>query len=76
MDSNPYNVTFLAGDESVKFTVSIDGASEGNETLNFDLIINPSSLPYNIKVGNPGQARVTMKDNQCKYSLAMYHVIL
>ena len=66
VNSNSYNVTFLAGDTFAQFNVSIYGASEGHETLGFDLIINSFSLPYNIDVGNPSQATVTMEDSQCK----------
>ena len=64
MDSNSYNVTFLAGDTSAQFNVSIYDASEPNGTFRFDIIINSSSLPYNIDVGNPGQTTVT----QCKHN--------
>ena len=66
MDSSMYNVTFLPGQKLAQFDVSIDDATGGNETLNFDLIINASSLPYNTYVGNPDQATVTMA-SQCKY---------
>ena len=52
---------------SVPFNVSIndDDISEGNE--NFMLTVNPSSLPSGIINGNPGQATVTIVDNDCKF---------
>ena len=37
---------------------------EGNE--NFMLTINPSLLPTGVTVGNPGQATVTIVDDDCK----------
>ena len=74
VDSNPYNVTFLAGDTSAQFNVSIYGAEEANGTFKFDLIINSSSLPYNIDVGNPGQATVTI-GSQCKHNHTLYIIL-
>ena len=63
--SGPYSVTFPAGAMSVPFSVSIndDNILEDNE--NFILTINPS-LPTGVMVGNPGQATVTIVDNDCK----------
>ena len=66
-NSEPFNVTFPAGDSCVQFDVPIkDSMSEDNETNNFTLIINPSSLPSNIIVSDPSQATVIIRDN-CKY---------
>ena len=50
----------------VPFNISItdDMILEGNET--FMLTIDPSSLPSDISVGDPGEATVTIVDNDCK----------
>ena len=63
--SGPYSVTFPAGVMSVPLSISIndDNILEDNE--NFTLTIN-SSLPTGVMVGNPGQATVTIVDNDGK----------
>ena len=63
--SGPYSVTFPAGVMSVPFIIpiNIDNIFEKNE--NFTLTIN-SSLPTGVMVGNPGQATVTIVDNDGK----------
>ena len=63
--SGPYSVTFPAGVMSVPFIIpiNIDNIFEKNE--NFTLTIN-SSLPTGVMIGNPGQATVTIVDNDCK----------
>ena len=63
--SGPYSVTVPAGMTSVSFNISInyDNIFEDNENL--ILTIN-SSLPTGVMVGNPGQATVTIVDNDCK----------
>ena len=63
--SGPYSVTFPAGVTSVPLNISIndDNLFESNE--NFTLTIN-SSLPTGVMVGNPGQATMTIVDNDCK----------
>ena len=63
--SGSYSVTFPAGVMSVPFSISIndDNIFENNE--NFILTINPS-LPTGVMVDNPGQATVTIVDNDCK----------
>ena len=64
--SGPYTVTFPAGVTSVPFNVSItdDIIYEGNE--DFILTIDPSSLPTDVSVGSPGQATVTIVDDDRK----------
>ena len=64
--SGPYTVLFSAGQTHVSFSVAIldDIILEGNE--NFTLIINPFTLSNNVIVGNPGQAIVTIVDNDGK----------
>lgn len=52
---------------TASFSVSIsdDNILENNETL--DLTINSSSLPDKITLGAPGQATVTIVDNDGTY---------
>ena len=61
--SGPYDITFPMGETRFLLNVTIvnDNILENNET--FNLTINPSSLPGNIKVGNPGQATVIIRDD-------------
>ena len=66
MDSEPFNITFLAGDTCAQFDVPIKHSIlEDDKANNFTLIINPSSLPGNINVGKTHQAMVIIKNN-CK----------
>ena len=64
--SGPYTVTFAAGVTTATFNVPVndDNMLEGNE--NFMLTIYSSSLPINITVGDPGEATVTIVDNDRK----------
>ena len=63
--SGPYSVTFLAGVTSVPFNISINDDNVFEENENFTLTIN-SSLPTGVMIGNPGQATVTIVDNDSK----------
>ena len=59
-------MTFLAGNNYTQFDVPIKGDKlDDDEEDNFTLIINPSSLPGNIRVGETDQAMVIIRDN-CK----------
>ena len=62
-DSGPYRVKFNPGMTEVALDVSIvdDNVLEGNE--NFNLTVNISSLPSRVNVGDPGQATVTIVDD-------------
>ena len=66
-DSGPYPIMFLAGMTSIPFSISInnDTTFEANET--FMININ-SQLPYNIMVGDPVEAIVTIVDDDSKYN--------
>ena len=63
--SGPYSVTFPAGDTTVTFNVPVtdDMILEGNE--NFMLTIN-QTLPSGVTRGTPGEATVTIVDNDHK----------
>ena len=50
---------------SVPFDILINDDNIFEENENFTLTIN-SSLPTGVMVGNPGQATVTIVDNDCK----------
>ena len=63
--SRSYSVTFPAGVMSVPFNITINDDNIFEENENFTLTIN-SSLPTGVMVGNPGQATVTIVDNDCK----------
>ena len=63
--SGPYSVTFPAGVMSVPFSISINDDNIFEDNENFTLTIN-SSLPTGFMVDNPGQATVTIVDNDRK----------
>ena len=64
--SGPYTVTFSAESTRASFDVSIndDALLESNET--FILIIDPTSLPSNVRVGISNSSTVTIMDNEGK----------
>ena len=65
--SGPYTVTFSAGQTTATFNVPIndDDVLEGNE--NFMFTINETALSPDVTTrGNPGEARVTIVDNDRK----------
>ena len=61
--SGPYTVTFLAGQTTATFNISIinNDIAEGNE--NFMLNINETSLLTGITRGDPGGSTVLIVDN-------------
>ena len=65
--SGPYTVRFHAGVTKITFDVPIhdDMMLEDDESL--ILTINPSSLPTGVIVDTPGQATVTIVDNDRKF---------
>ena len=56
-----FSVKFCAGCVCAPFNVSFN-----DSVLEFTLIINSSSLPNNVNVGDLGQAKVTIVENHCK----------
>ena len=64
--SGPYTVTFPAGQTTTTFDVPIndDNIYEINE--DFILTIDESSLPTSVNRSNPGEATVTIVDDDCK----------
>ena len=62
-NSGPYNVVFPIGQTraSLHLTIHNDSILEKNET--FILIINSSSLPSNVLIGDPGNTTVTIVDD-------------
>ena len=64
--SGPYSVIFPAGAMSAPFNIPINDDNIFEENENFILTIN-SSLPTGVMVSNPGQARVTIVDNDRKF---------
>ena len=69
--SGPYTVTFPAGQTTATFNIPItnDMILEINE--DFMLTINQTSLPTVVIRGTPGEATVTIVDNDRK--LFCYH---
>ena len=67
-DSGPYTVTFPAGVTSVSFHVPIinDGVLDIDETLTLT-IADGNSLPDRVTRGDPGQAKVTISDDDGKW---------
>jgi len=65
-NSGPYTVTIPVGMTSVTFDVPIndDDIFEGDE--NFMLIIDLSSLPTGVNSSVPGEATVTIVNDDCK----------
>ena len=65
-DSGPYTVTVPAGSTTATFNVPIndDNILEGGE--DFMLIINETSLPTDVTRGTPGEATVTIVDDDRK----------
>ena len=62
----PYSVIIPAGMASVFFNISIinDEIYEGNET--FNLVVNVTSLPLNVTIGDPNQATITIFNDDGK----------
>ena len=65
-NSGPYSVTFTAGKTSVSFDIALtdDNILEKNEF--FNLTIDTPLLPNGFTVGSPGQAIVTIINNDSK----------
>ena len=72
--SGPYTVMFAPGQTTATFNVPItnDMILEGNE--DFMLTINSSSLPDNVTRGNPGEATVTIVDDDRKYKIILQYI--
>ena len=64
-----YTVTIHAGQTTAIFDLQIndDSILEGDENLK--LTINSSLLRDGVTRGNPGEATVTIVDNDCKYRI-------
>ena len=62
----PYEVTFMAGIINASFCVYILNDLTLEKDENFNLTINASSLPNNVSVDDPDQARVTIIDDDGK----------
>ena len=66
--SGPYNIIFHAGDVLAEFNISISDDNIKQNNKSFILIIDPSSLPNYVSVGEPGNATVIVMDNDSKLS--------
>ena len=64
--SEQYNVTISAGTTRGSISVPIINDDSLDFNKNFDLIINQSSLPFNVNVGSTYQTTVTIVDDDGK----------
>ena len=64
--SRLYTILFAAGETNVSISIPVtdDDILEDNE--NFMVAIDPSSLPTNVTVGDPGEATVIIVDDDCE----------
>ena len=61
--SGPYSVTFPANYTDVSLNITINDDDIPEEKENFALIIDPSSLPRHVNVGNLSRVTVTIMDD-------------
>ena len=57
---------------SFNLAITDDTILESQE--NFQLIINPSSLPNRVTVDNPSEVIVTIMDNDSKFLCVIYQI--
>ena len=65
--SGPYTVTFAAGSTTATFDVPINDDTIPESSEDFILTIDDISLPSGVTVGSPGEATVTIVDNDGKH---------
>ena len=65
--SGVYTVTFPAGETTATFNVPITDDMILEVSENFRLTINETSLPGDVTRGTPGEATVTIVDNDREY---------
>ena len=72
--SGPYTVTFPAGKTTATLNVQItdDMILEGDEK--YMLTINGTSLPTGVTRGTPGEATVTIVDDDRKHKIIMQYI--
>ena len=73
--AGPYMVTFPVNHTCVPLNIKITDNDEMENNKTFVLIINSSSLPRHVDVGNPYQTNVTILDddgNCVKYAVYVY----
>ena len=63
----PYSITITAGSVHMEFDIPIydNNLCEPNKTI--PLFIGTSSLPDRVSIGNPGEAKVTIIDDDCEF---------
>ena len=65
-DIGPFIVEFNIGTTNASFSVAIQDNNQLELNKTFYLSINPSTLPSNIYVSDPGQVAVVILDDDCK----------
>lgn len=66
-DTGPYTVTFPIGATRSVLRIPLNNDNLVESAENFTLSINPSSLPFGVKVNNRNQSVVTIYDDDCKF---------
>ena len=63
---------FPAGVTNAPLNILINDDNILEDDENFTVTINSSSLPSGVTVGDPGEATVTIKDNDGKYIIKIF----
>ena len=71
--SGPYHIFFPAGMTEAVFNISMNDDDILEEIETFNIIINPSSLPNNVKIGAVDEAVVTILDNDGEFYQTVRH---
>ena len=71
--SGPYTVTIPPGQTTATHNVPIINDTILEEDENFILTIDETSLPTGVTCGNPGQATVTIVDDNRKFPPLLQH---
>ena len=65
--SGPYYIVFSAGMTEAVFNISVNDNNILEETETFNIVINPSSLPNNVTIGELDEAVITILDNDGEF---------
>ena len=72
--SGPYTITFPAGVTTASFNIPITDDNILEKIEDIQIEINVSSLPSRVSVSNPGQATVTIVDNDSEMNVLWHNV--
>jgi len=71
--SGPYYIVFTGGMKEAVFTISVNDNDILEETETFNIIIDSSSLPNNVIIGELDKAVVTIVDNDGEFYQTEMH---